>query len=374
MELTKRLTICMAIAACVLLGATAALAQDDLGMDDAMVSGDVNSTCALVVQDFFRTRDMSVLGPNVTFSDPDTMDAVGTMDMPPSGADTTAEGETTGEGIDTTDSMGSMLQPMLFDMAAFGDGSYDIRSMIVGDNAVVVEFTFSGTNTGDLMGQAATNAMVNTPAVAIFACQGDVVSDVRVYYDRVGIMNQLGMGTSMTGEDTMAGADTTAMDDMETAGNDTLAGMDTVASDSMTGEDAAALDTMVGMDTLPPDPYALLDAISDDPAAYMGQTVTVAGPIREIVGGDLGNGFIIVEEDLIGDDPALILGTNPELLSGGAWAIDQQVIVTGVVHGMVVADLEAQLGYDLSDDLYVAYEGVPVIIASEVGPYDPNAQ
>lgn len=371
MKLTKRMSMCVATAAFTLLGATTAFAQDDLGMDDAMISGDTNSACAVVVQDFFRTRDMSVLGPNVTFSDPDTMDAVGTMDMPPAdavateeGMDTIAEGDTTvsEEGMDTTDSMGTLLQPMLFDMAAFGDGTYDIRSMIVGDGVVVVEFTFSGTNTGDLMGQPATNAAVNTPAVAIFACDGETVSDVRVYYDRASVMNQLGMGTSMTGEDTMAGADTTAMEGMDTVGNDTLVGADTLGMDT------------VGMDTMANDPYATLDAVTDDPTAYMGQTVTVAGPIRELVGGDVANGFVIVEEDLIGDDPALIVGADAAMLTGGAWAVDQQVIVTGTVQSMVVTDLETSLGYDLTDDLYAGYEGYPVIVASEVGPYDPNAQ
>ena len=347
MNAVTRMFVTVAMLAILVLGASAVVAQDDdLGMADAVVSGDLNSACAVVVQEFFRTRDMSVLGPNVMFSDPDT---AGTMD--------------------------GMMQPMMFDSAAFGDGVYDIRSLVVGDTLVVVEFTFSGTNTGDFVGQAATNMAVSVPAVAIFTCENDAVTDVRVYYDRANVMSQMGMGTDM-GADTAA-ADAAAADTMATEESMDAAGADTAPTNT-TGADTAPIDPLTGVDgavdveTLPPDPYALLDAVTDDPAAYMGQTVTVAGPITELAGGLADNGFIIVEEDLIGDDPALIIGATPDLLAGSTWAVDQQVIVTGVVRGMVIADLEAELGYDLADEFYVGYESFPVIVASEIGPYDPN--
>ena len=356
MKAVTRMFVTVALMAVLALGVGAVVAQDDdLGMADAVVSGDLDSACAVAVQEFFRTRDMSVLGPNVMFSDPDTM-GIGMTGME------------TSDGGDTTGAMGNLTQPMMFDSAAFGDGLYDIRSLVVGDTLVVAEFTFTGTNTGDFMGQAATNIPVSAPAVAIFNCENDAVTEARLYYDRASIMSQMGIDSGMTGADTVEGADTMA----------TEAGMDTAGLDT-TGADTAPIDPLAGgdtlsMETLPPDPYALLDAVTDDPAAYMGQTVTVAGPITELAGGLADNGFIIVEEDLIGDDPALIIGATPDLLAGSAWAVDQQVIVTGVVRGMVIADLEAELGYDLADELYAGYENFPVIVASEVGPYDPAAQ
>jgi len=366
MQAVTRMFMTMALMAVLALGVGVVVAQDDdLGMADAVVSGDLNSACAVAVQEFFRTRDMSVLGPNVMFSDPDTM-GIGMTGME------------TSAGADTTGAMGNLTQPMMFDSAAFGDGLYDIRSLVVGDTLVVAEFTFTGTNTGDFMGQAATNIPVSAPAVAIFNCENGAVTEARLYYDRASIMSQMGIDSGMTGADTVEGADTMATEaGMDTTGTDTT-GMDTAGLDT-TGADTAPIDPLAGgdtlsMETLPPDPYALLDAVTDDPAAYMGQTVTVAGPITELAGGLADNGFIIVEEDLIGDDPALIIGATADLLAGSTWAVDQQVIVTGVVRGMVIADLEAELGYDLADELYAGYENFPVIVASEVGPYDPAAQ
>lgn len=401
MRLSKRIPT-MLMAASLMFGATSAFAQDgDAGMTNASISGDTNSACAVAVQDFLRTGDASAFTSGASAT-------TGTMDAEPADATTDSEVMATEEALDTTgaadvdleateaadaalttdetlDTTGTMdSQPTPFDLSAFGEGTYEVHTLIVGDNAVFAEFTFTADADSEIASQLPEGATILTPAAAVFDCEADTITEARVYYQREEVSGGMDVEGAedtddMAGTDTIEATETAAMD--AEAGADTLEGADTTAMDTVEGE---GVDTLEGADTgmndvaaadLPmDDPYAVLDAITDNPEAYMGQTVTVAGPITEYAGGDISNGFIIVEEDLIGDDPALILGADGELLTGGAWEVGQQVIVTGVVRGMSVTELEGELGYDLTDDVYAGWENIPVIVASEVGPYDPNAQ
>ena len=423
MRLSKRIPT-MLMAASLMFGATSAFAQDgDAGMTNASISGDTNSACAVAVQDFLRTGDASAFtsGASATtvtmdaepadattdsevMATEEALDTTGAADVDLEATEAADAALTTDETLDTTGTMDS--QPTPFDLSAFGEGTYEVHTLIVGDNAVFAEFTFTADADSEIASQLPEGATILTPAAAVFDCEADTITEARVYYQREEVSGGMDVEGAedtddMAGTDTIEATETAAMDaeagadtlEGAEAGADTLEGADAVvgahtvdgphptAMDTVEGE---GVDTLEGADTgmndvaaadLPmDDPYAVLDAITDNPEAYMGQTVTVAGPITEYAGGDISNGFIIVEEDLIGDDPALILGADGELLTGGAWEVGQQVIVTGVVRGMSVTELEGELGYDLTDDVYAGWENIPVIVASEVGPYDPNAQ
>lgn len=120
------------------------------------------------------------------------------------------------------------------------------------------------------------------------------------------------------------------------------------------------------------DPYALLDAVTDDPNAYMGQEVTVAGPITEVLGVDGQIAVVIVERDVIGDDPALIIPTSEDVFMDTAWATGEEIQVTGTVQAFDMASIEDQIGRDLDDALFAGYEDYPVILAAQATAVDGN--
>lgn len=148
---------------------------------------------------------------------------------------------------------------------------------------------------------------------------------------------------------------------------DTTNFMDTAETDAdmMDTTDTAIRDTTLDTDFADVDPYELLDRITDEPSNYYGAYVTVAGSLEDFVDSGSG-GIVIVEEDLIGDDPVLVIPGTQGLFLDSPWAADDDVMVTGTVHQMVLTDIENEIGFDLDDLLYDDYDNMPVIVADSI--------
>lgn len=116
---------------------------------------------------------------------------------------------------------------------------------------------------------------------------------------------------------------------------------------------------------------ATLDDVIDNPDAWFGQTVTVAGYIDEDTNLAMGN-FVIRDDDVLDQDRAVVLSTTdaqaaiPTGTLVETWSVGDRVTVTGTVRPFVIADLEAELGYDIDDTLYEGYEDLPAIVATSV--------
>ncbi len=187
------------------------------------------------------------------------------------------------------------------------------------DTTVVVEFTYADDAANQTAVRSA-GAEVAVPLVAIFQVMDGQITSMRTYTDSAFVQTGIGVPGAV-------------------------------------GDPGMAVDMS--------DPYALLDAVTDDPASYQSQTVTVAGPITEVIGAEGQIALVIVERDLLGDDPALIIPESEDVFMNAAWATGEEIQITGTVQQFDMAGLEEQLGRDLDDNLFTGYEDYPVIIASE---------
>ncbi|HEY7177723.1 MAG TPA: ester cyclase [Gaiella sp.] len=80
---------------------------------------------------------------------------------------------------------------------AFPDARIDVRNTIVGDGWAVQEFTFEGTHEDTLSGPGgeipATHRHLSGRGTQIMRVDGGKIADVRLYFDQVDVMTQLGV-------------------------------------------------------------------------------------------------------------------------------------------------------------------------------------
>jgi hypothetical protein len=123
-----------------------------------------------------------------------------------------------------------------------------------------------------------------------------------------------------------------------------------------------------------PEAGITLSELASDPEGLFGSRVVVSGEVNDVVGGEdvvtpeagAATGFVMGE----GDQSVLVLGSRiPQLAALGTNAdiADGDVVqVTGTVREFDLAALEEDLGADLADEEFAAYEGRPVLMASAV--------
>jgi hypothetical protein len=96
----------------------------------------------------------------------------------------------------------------------------------------------------------------------------------------------------------------------------------------------------------------------------LGETVTVRGQYKQEISEV---GFTITEEDIFGDDNVLVLNATGEPFNLSNEENEEiQILVRGDVARLVFADLEREYSLDLDPNLYVDYEGEPVLIANSL--------
>jgi len=76
---------------------------------------------------------------------------------------------------------------------AFPDLTYSVESVIVDGNRVVLEYTYTGTNTGELWGAPATNVVVYGRGLEIHYVEDGRIVHTDNYSDVFGLFAQLGM-------------------------------------------------------------------------------------------------------------------------------------------------------------------------------------
>ena len=80
---------------------------------------------------------------------------------------------------------------------AFPDARIDVRNTIVGDGWAVQEFTFEGTHEDTLSGPGgeipATHRHLSGRGVQIMKVDAGKIADVRLYFDQVDVLTQLGI-------------------------------------------------------------------------------------------------------------------------------------------------------------------------------------
>ncbi|MDP8922025.1 MAG: hypothetical protein M3O34_04015 [Chloroflexota bacterium] len=115
---------------------------------------------------------------------------------------------------------------------------------------------------------------------------------------------------------------------------------------------------------------ATVDSIVDHSWLYLDKAVTVRGEVSEALGP---RAFILEDDDLLFDEEVLVVTTGPILdrqghMPGVVALVDREAWVTGTVRRFAVADVARELGVDLADEAFAAWEGRPAIIARSVRP------
>ncbi|NJL00397.1 MAG: hypothetical protein HC838_17225 [Spirulinaceae cyanobacterium RM2_2_10] len=102
--------------------------------------------------------------------------------------------------------------------------------------------------------------------------------------------------------------------------------------------------------------------VSEEFTEYAGEMISVRSEVSELVGD---SAFFLDEDQLFGGEELLVINTSNsaiELVEGD----DTEVQVTGEVRQLVRADLEREFDLDLDPDLFVDFEGQPVVLASSI--------
>ena len=75
----------------------------------------------------------------------------------------------------------------------FPDLYFRVEEQFEGEGKIVTHWTATGTHKGELMGIPATNKQIILPGVAITRFTGNKLSDNLLYWDRLGLFQQLGV-------------------------------------------------------------------------------------------------------------------------------------------------------------------------------------
>lgn len=116
-------------------------------------------------------------------------------------------------------------------------------------------------------------------------------------------------------------------------------------------------------DRRPPPGGASVEDITDQPSAYLGKQVRLAGEVEQVRGPQA---FVLEGPGLIWDDEVLVLAGRPIELGGTSVSDDDDVIVEGVVRAAVIADLERELGWDLTPEIEAELSEQPVVVARRI--------
>jgi|GEM_PF-3128409 len=288
----------------VLVPAVGLMAQDDV-TTDVPVIGDQDSAALDVVQAYLAERDRAYMATDVTMYDRSFDDPVAVDDMQ------------TGESTD-----------MVFFDGAFTDVSIAPTRYIVTGNTVVVEYTFSGANTEPYDDLSPSGTVISFPVVDIYEVQDNVITMVRRYYDSAELRRQMGYMDDGSGMVAPEDRTTTSPDDQAANGEAVLA----------------------------------VDDITDDPSVYIGQQVMVEGSIGDMVGA---HSFYLWDQDLIDLDQeyVIVVSASEDGLAEFYPVEETTARVVGTVREYLIADINAELDYNLDENAFADIDAVAVIVA-----------
>lgn len=123
-----------------------------------------------------------------------------------------------------------------------------------------------------------------------------------------------------------------------------------------------------------PEAGTTVSEVVEEPSELFGRIVTVSGEVEQALGP---NAFKLDNQKLIGGEDLLVVSATPVVPVAGQPAADPvfnedifdddtPLRVTGTVTKFVLADVKREFGLALEDNLFVEYQGKPVIIATAV--------
>lgn len=123
--------------------------------------------------------------------------------------------------------------------------------------------------------------------------------------------------------------------------------------------------------TASPTDAPTVERIIEQPHQFIGKRVTLTGEVDTVHGPQA---FELEGEGLIFDEEILVLTRSPVRLAGDMLEDEDDVIVTGTVRMLVVADIERELGWDLDPALETQWQNKPVLVAEAISKVSEYAR
>lgn len=131
-------------------------------------------------------------------------------------------------------------------------------------------------------------------------------------------------------------------------------------------------DSMRSPDTTTPAPtHATVDDVKDTPARFYGKKVTLSGEVAALASDQ--RAFTLEGSEWIFPDKIRVLTRSPVKMGGAPLASDDHVLVTGTVRRFVKADIDRELGWNLTPETEVTLRDKPVLVADEIRRVEPSA-
>jgi hypothetical protein len=106
-----------------------------------------------------------------------------------------------------------------------------------------------------------------------------------------------------------------------------------------------------------------VEEVAEHARAFIGQTVTVYGEVEDVRND---RAFDLERDDRIFGAKIHVITRSPLRVEGDALEHDDEILVSGVIREMIVADIEREVGWDLDPELEVEWRSEPVLIASSI--------
>lgn len=106
-----------------------------------------------------------------------------------------------------------------------------------------------------------------------------------------------------------------------------------------------------------------VERIEEEPREFVGQRVTVTGEADTVFSE---RAFELEGDDWWFDEEVLVVTRAPVRMAGGTVTDDDDLVVSGTVRMFTVAEIEQEVGWDLTPELATTFRNQPVIVADSV--------
>lgn len=76
--------------------------------------------------------------------------------------------------------------------SAFPDLRFAVHEEVIEESRAATRFSFTATHLGEWQGMAPTGKRIDIPGMDLFRFAGGRISEIRIFYDTLGLMQQLG--------------------------------------------------------------------------------------------------------------------------------------------------------------------------------------
>jgi len=121
---------------------------------------------------------------------------------------------------------------------------------------------------------------------------------------------------------------------------------------------------------LAPGAAATVEQVDEDPMRFQGKRVRLGGEIDKVYSP---RAFELEGEGVWWDEQILVVTRSPVTIGGRILTEDDEVMVTGKVRKLTVAEVERELGWDLDPQIEVEFRDLPVLVADAVTMSDAQA-